>query len=876
MQALKTVVRNVALLALIPAGAVVYSSISHVPAPSEQVFINKAQLDSKVWLVQQIKPLSLLNVTSTPLTSAQKSVAQLACSSTVSLQSRIDAANTALLKQSTAVSADGKPVQGNYLLNVQYAFDTPAILAKVAAKPAEGMQRLSDVCSHLYKFALKEGANYADLLWQEQVRGTETRKQFEASAVPGQVRAQTYAMYNYGKGKSNPWAALNGCTYLHTANRQLAYLDSKGETESLRLLDLCISEQPDHPTAQAKRLSADNAPSNWQQIGPALRAAAAVQFDTASGWLGLGAQGNSVTVLKRSVPQGAHVVATLDNKTQATAQGVANCLTGDRNSKDCDGLGIDRSQWGTFYEKSASRMMGIAVIDLPTGEIQAIASSHTKCYEQQYDGPGRDADCPDIPAIPSKKTHMLDNHALYTQVMPGSLVKPVTALAMLQDPAYRKQLMGVDADAFKYELMRSNSRAFHSRLFCAEKEFKDCLRPSYVPAAADLLGWNIGCLNKAATSGKENSGKEKSATANDTAAKALNVNDCTKFSAATGQSIAAQRAFQRSKAAEKASDLAGDAASIVNKGSPALTVPGANLGIQKLKAGNEQPAYYAVHKSGFSVDWAKECGDVARDTQQWSKCKGGTGSAIEMLSEAWGQGDARATPLSAAVMMAHLGAAANGQAQVKLPHLLNGAINPKFQAFEAIARKHGIDPAQAQFIVSGLQGGHTTKGKDRNGTAHSACEKVLGGCNNIQWIAGKTATPVFNFDQTTVDKRAAVCAALYTQPKLALTPPEPTESDSALDDDTEDDLPDSATLQKRIAKLDAQMFHCNASPYKWYAALIKSGGNQQAQWDKVIVVLAERNWDEKTQKVDAPGDVGENIAARAAFEIIKRVYAKVP
>jgi hypothetical protein len=868
MQALKTVIRNVALLALIPAGAVVYSSLNHVPEPTQQTFINKESLEAKAWLVQQIKPVLQISsqVVQPDVGTADliKTNSALICEKTgkykANLLERLNATNLTLAALSQAKDASGQSTKGNYLLIDVYAFDVSAILLQTQAKPSADKKRLSDVCEHLKNFNANNGASFAELQWREHRPSEAKRKQFEST--------KTYAMFDYGRGKSNPWAALNGCTYVRTKNNQLGYFDAKlgrdGEVtaEGVRLSHLCTSDRADHPSAKAVELPNENSPSNWQQIAPALRAAAAAQFNQVNNWF---SQSNNVEVLNRRVPQGAHVVATLENQTQSTSQAVANCLTG--NAKDCAALGIDAGTWSSFYEQSASRMMGIAVIDLPTGDIQAIASAHTKCYEQQYDGPGRDADCPNIPAIPAKKNHMLDNHALYTQVMPGSLVKPVTALAMMQDPIYAKRLMGAEAPRFREELKTSDSKSFHDRLFCAEKGFKDCDRLAYLPSAAELLGWNFGCLshpNKTSSSGMQT-------------VKASLFSDCTKFSAATGRDIASQREADLSKSKE-VKQISQTNTNITPV--PALTVPGGTLGIRVIKQGQSQDSTYAPHIASFTPEWAQECASASRGKERWSKCKGGTGSAIEMLSEAWGQGDARATPLSIAMMLAHLGAAANGKSEVKLPHLLSGAINPNLQTFEAVSRKHGISKAHAELIVSGMQGGHTL-----GGTSNSACKAVLGAaCNTkegMAWVAGKTGTPVFNYDTATINNRANICAAyrseresLFAQLKQA-TAPEPEVNDSTLDDDTED-LPDTTNIQKRIAKLNAKMFHCNASPYKWYATLIKSGGNQQKDWDKAIVVLAERNWNKSNELVDAPADRGVNVAARAAFEIIKRVYYNAP
>src|SRR5439155_12211802 len=54
----------------------------------------------------------------------------------------------------------------------------------------------------------------------------------------------------------------------------------------------------------------------------------------------------------------------------------------------------------------------------------------------------------------------------------------------------------------------------------------------------------------------------------------------------------------------------------------------------------------------------------------WEKCGGGV--VVDVVAEGWGQGHARASALGSAGMMATLAAAANGQASVRRPHLVDG------------------------------------------------------------------------------------------------------------------------------------------------------------------------------------------------------------
>jgi len=212
-----------------------------------------------------------------------------------------------------------------------------------------------------------------------------------------------------------------------------------------------------------------------------------------------------------------------------------------------------------------------------------------------------------------------------------------------------------------------------------------------------------------------------------------------------------------------------------------------------------------------------------------------------VVAEGWGQGHARASALGIAGMMATLAAAANGQADVRRPHLVetvhsaNGAAPPVLAAAVAQWRQAALQPQRlstevAAVILSGLSYSH------RLGTARSACEQVFDArrCRDIGWLAGKTGTPSFPHDGLSLDVLARECP-------------------------------------QGVAPAGAKPGSCSSlRPYKWYVAAYRSDGAASGPWTKVIAVLTERNWLQRSGLVHGSGDHGPNPAAEIALQISGR------
>ncbi|MDB5874644.1 MAG: hypothetical protein JWQ07_4086 [Ramlibacter sp.] len=657
-----------------------------------------------------------------------------------------DAMHTA----NAALRTLGPPARGkaNHLLATVYAVDGERLLGLLEDGSATALSAAREL-KLMARIDERTAQPFAGIVWREHASGRTQEARFAGGSFARIESPSTT--------RANPWAPFSGCAYAQEAG--------PGYVDTHLLHHDGMPAHCMHAPRENVIVDGMSMPVGWPAIAPHLVAAANK---------GTVARPNSVTVYARPVAQGAHAVAGIVRREQSATQGVADCMTGSTSA--CTAMSIDPRAWQSRYEFAAVRRIGILIVDIATGEIEAAASAHTPCYTQHHDGPGTSAACPHLPGNPARRDAMLTNHALFAEAMPGSLVKPITAIALLADTAYASYLLGPGAQQLRKDIAESNSKAFHDRLFCSDTKFIHCTRPQRLSDAAAVLGWNEGC---------DSGGPQRCA-----------VTNLVDGSAAPG-------------------------------GLPAFT---ARVGIRE--QGRADGAWEAI-PAAFSPAWATAC-----QREGWSKCKGGTGSAVDLLADVWGQGNARATPPGIARMLASLGTAANGDAWVGSPHLLHATLPALAAASDSNRRPVRIDRRHAQLVVSGMSLGH-----HKGGTSASACTTVASAheCNAIDWVAGKTATPVFNHDRLTLDQRRRVCGDV---------------------------------LQRRAQRAgDRELaFQCGAGPVKWYAALIKSTRAPGDRWDKSIVVITERNWDRATGLVDSPGDTGVNIAARAAFESILRLY----
>lgn len=475
----------------------------------------------------------------------------------------------------------------------------------------------------------------------------------------------------------------------------------------------------------------------------------------------------------QSAPQGRSVQLTLQPTTQALAQAHAECFTGQADK--CAQLGISTDHWREHFEQAAARSVGVLVLDVKTGGIEAMASAMSPCYLADHSSnKARAQGCPDLPQAPAERPYMTTTRAL-GEAMLASTDKMALALALLRDPQLDPQLQGSKRAAFMQALKTSDSAWFFDQLFCKESGFGLCQRPTLALQAVQDLGLNTHCQTPSAQCSMRNL-------------------------------------------------LGGDASSTAPGQYPVMA---GRLFVQPEPLGSRQ---FVNMPPKVLHDYPHAY--IARcSAQKWEKCTQGA-SFIDVLSEAYGQGNTLASPLGVATMLGQLARAANtapGQAVTQMqPHLV--MTDASDTASEPTAPIH---PAHARLILQGMSLTHQS-----GGSAYLACLRAhdmqAKACAH-QRVAGKTGTPQFRQHALTLAQRRALCSQVKAG------------------------SPEAA--------------QCFMRPYKWYAAAVKSSAAPDAPWDKVVVVLSERNYNQRTGYVDSPQDKGTpNVSAELGLRFIRGMY----
>ena len=519
---------------------------------------------------------------------------------------------------------------------------------------------------------------------------------------------------------------------------------------------------------------------------------------------------NRVRVGGTLVDIGFSVDVTIDPALQALAQKTAACYTGRQDV--CRDLALRRKEdegkaiGHRLLEQAMVRMAAIAIIDVDSGRIEALAGALSPCTRQEYDGPGRALECDKrLPYPIHYRPDALLNPAVFHDAMPASVIKPIMAASFLTDPdvgarwlaserAERQRTAWPTRDSLRGQLMRSDSARFLDRMFCYDKAFANCARPWNVQAEASAFGWNAGCDDLRGECGK------------------------------------------RDLLFGRALDAAFD-----NDPALAMVVTYGRLFVEPMRD-DVAHGFRITPRVSFDPVKVRACSlgaDGRRGTNDdWGKCRGGI--VVDAVAEGWGQGNARSTALGVAGMMASLAAAANGTSP-PTPHLVDGirgvgsalgdvTREPWVQAVgEPGSNAQPVPTEVAEMILNALSYTH------RGGTARLACEQVFDAksCRDFDWLAGKTGTPTFPNDDVTLDELAQRCAP---------------------------GMPRGRHEEASCGAL---------RPYKWYVAAYRTDASNP-RWTKVIGVLAERNFLSDTGRIHGAGDHGPNPAAEIALQIAGR------
>ena len=351
---------------------------------------------------------------------------------------------------------------------------------------------------------------------------------------------------------------------------------------------------------------------------------------------------NRIVLDGAPVDVGFSIDLTIDPALQALAQKTAACYTGRQDV--CRALGIQRAEdrgrtiGHRLLEGAMVRMAAVAVIDVASGRIEALAGALSPCARQEVDGPGRGANCDKrLPYPVQYRPDALLNPAVFHDAMPASTIKPIMAAAFLSDRdvgarwlaaerAAMKRSAAPARDSLRGQLMRSDSARFLDRMFCVDKGFADCARPWDVQAAA--------------------------------------------------RGVRLERRLRRSARRLRQARPAVRPRGRCDRGVGLRAAARDDRGLRPAdeRAGRRQARRAAAADAARALDPAivRRCAAGADGRRlsddDWEKCRGG--AVVDVVAEGWGQGHARASALGVAGMMATLAAAANGQTEVRRPHLV--------------------------------------------------------------------------------------------------------------------------------------------------------------------------------------------------------------
>ena len=629
-----------------------------------------------------------------------------------------------------AVALDG----ARWLRAARETLEAPV---EVAEHPGRAFRvRCTDLAIAVRALVRGNAAMLEALAW----RGTETMRtlaDWRSDQMVGIAPRQV--------ARANPWGGLPGCVYLQASGTSArAFVASARGRDD----ELCRRPELLGTQADAVRLAGEPSPdlrpddARWSvppSLSTMLRPLDALHRTGGALYrASTRDRPNRIDLPGGALDVGFSIDLTIDPAVQALAQRAAACYTG--RDDVCRTLGLERRDDAgaplgrALLEGAMVRMAAIAIVDVETGRIEALAGAQSPCTRQEHDGPGRSARCDKRLPYPIRyRPDALLNPAVFHDAMPASTIKPIMAAAFLADRGAGARWLAAEQAGIasakgapptlatlRGQLARSDSARFLDRMFCSDLDFAPCARPWSIQATAAALGWNDGCAQ-----GSEGCGRRDLLFGAGAAPRDDGGTRAVAFEVPYGRLLA---------------EPEGTSSSF-------HLLPSLSLDLPKLRRCAAGP-------------------DGRRPNQDdWEKCSGG--KLVDVVAEGWGQGHARASALGAAGMLASIAAAANGQAETRKPHLVEtvrGVRGPRdvvASAADVAPERHRIGRDAAAVILDGLSYGH------RAGTSRRACEQVFTAefCARMDWIAGKTGTPTFPNDDRSLDDLAKLCAPVVAKTK---------------------------------------------------------------------------------------------------------------
>lgn len=481
-------------------------------------------------------------------------------------------------------------------------------------------------------------------------------------------------------------------------------------------------------------------------------------------------------------PIGLHALFTFNPTWQAAAQVLVECYAG--NLVACKQAQISNPGQG-MSDESRIRQVGLAVLDVRTGEVLVAASAESACYQHDISSRGaRPENCPALgqPALEylRRDEGALLNHALFTEAPPGSTVKPIMLAGFLSDPGFKKSEAEL-ATAVK----NSDSPLFLDWMFCRNGDGSgsfpsECPRTQLVQNAASSLGWNAGCES------------------------GINCGTLDILRGRSGHEFPQGFPIDAARTRFDPADR---------------TILSGRLMTSNSDGRLRESSPEELHTP--SLHLLNLC--AAKDYL------GCGGHGMSLVSEGFGQGNARATPLGVASVVGQLASLASADKPMRHPHIIRALLDAEGKPdpagnvtqWKLSLSPQGIEPAHAKRIVKAMGYAHI------GGTARGGCNVVMGSesCKKLK-LASKTGTTTFGSEMSSLTQYQALWKRYQASRDKYRK--------CVKDGTRQCGLPLSPPLR----------------PWRWYAGAFNSNDPTSEDFNLAFAVLVERNWD-KNGSIDA-------------------------
>jgi cell division protein FtsI/penicillin-binding protein 2 len=408
--------------------------------------------------------------------------------------------------------------------------------------------------------------------------------------------------------------------------------------------------------------------------------------------------GNAMRMRGHDLRIGYHAELTFEPAVQAVAQAVAGCLSG---TAPCAGLrsATDLDVLRALYEESAIvRRIGVAMVNA-RGEILAMASAHTPCWEREMRGFAASETCPRAELAGDRNTWQAGTNHAEQEGGVASMAK----LALLGALVESGQVGRAHAlqDVIRHAATSAPNEWFEGLATCAGSRTRgaaDCDMAQRYIRVARGLGWQTGSFDilfgRPLSPGTDLPGGARPAFLVRALVKQANGSLVAMAPEREGAVLAPYRLFASAR--------------------------------QMVQAGHLAPSRLAAWVGSHGVDY--EAYVRTRD----------------LALNAIGHGDSRGSPVGIAWTMANLAAMARGQSGIRYPHLVLRAVDAQGRTVEP--RRFGVEPTVLQPVLSPAKArqlleilGYVASGR-HGGTAAHAYTQVYGTACAGACVVGKTGT----------------------------------------------------------------------------------------------------------------------------------------